>query len=150
MSTPTDPKTAKPTRANPQRGEVWRARLDPVQGSEQAKTRPVVVMSTPGVGRATMRVCVPITGRLPVHSGMTWCIPLKPTPESGLSKDSTADAAQVRALDVTRFDVRLGALDPDDVGEVAAAVALCVQHAPAPRSKPPATPQAATPSTPDE
>jgi mRNA-degrading endonuclease toxin of MazEF toxin-antitoxin module len=53
---------------NPKRGEVWRVRLNPVQGSEQeGQARPVVVLSEPPTGRPTMRLCQSV-GRRPVIS----------------------------------------------------------------------------------
>jgi mRNA interferase MazF len=115
---------------NPQRGEIWRVQLDPVRGSEQAKTRPVVVMSGAGIGRPSMRVCVPIMHWQPVHGSMLWCVPLAPSAANNLTKDSSADASQIRALDLVRFIERLGALDTYETGTVAAAVALCVGYAP--------------------
>ena len=33
------------TGSRPQRGEVWRADLDPVRGHEQAGTRPILIIS---------------------------------------------------------------------------------------------------------
>jgi mRNA interferase MazF len=44
-------------------GEVWWARLDPVVGSEQAKTRPVLVVSVNQINRAPagLSIVCPIT-----------------------------------------------------------------------------------------
>jgi mRNA interferase MazF len=110
----------------PKRGEVWRAELDPTRGSEQSKTRPVVVMNCTGVGRASMRVSVPIVHSKPVHDGMVWCVPLAPSNANGLTKDSTADASQIRALDTSRFLECIGTLQADESETIAAAVTLCV------------------------
>jgi mRNA interferase MazF len=107
---------------------VWRAQLDPVRGSEQGKTRPVVVLSEPATGRATMRLCAPVTNALPEHGGFFWCVALVPDPASGLSKSSTADAAQTRALDTARFEAKLGTLEQEDVDLIADALARCVKH----------------------
>ena len=110
---------------NPQRGEVWRVDLDPTRGRVLACSLPVVVMNEPGIGRASVRVCVPITNWQPAHAAMFWCWPLAPD-ENGLTKDSSADASQVRALDVARFIDRLGVLAGDDVEAIAEVVALTV------------------------
>ena len=118
------------TPRTPRRGEVWRAQLDPVRGSEQGKTRPVVVLTEPPTGRATMRLCVPVVNAKPEHGLMAWCAPLAPSSGSGLSKDSSADTAQTRALDLVRFGARLGTLTPAEVEAVTAALVLCVGHAP--------------------
>lgn len=111
---------------DPKRGEVWRAELDPTRGSEQSKTRPVVVMNSTGIGRASMRVSVPIVHSQPVHGGMIWCVPLAPSNASGLTKESTADASQIRALDTSRFLERIGRLEAEESETIAAAVTLCV------------------------
>ena len=113
---------------NPQRGEVWRVELDPVRGSEQAKTRPVVVLSMLGVGRPSMRVCTPIVHWQAAHLAMFWCVRLTPNTANNLTKDSSVDASQVRSLDVARFVDHLGVLDTDTISAIAAAVALCVGY----------------------
>jgi hypothetical protein len=79
-----------------------------------------------------MRICAPIIHAKPEHGGFYWCVALMPDAANGLSKDSSANAAQVRALDVVRFEVQLGALPPDDVELVAAALCHCVKQPPAP------------------
>jgi len=63
------------------------------------------------------------------HGDFFWCVALLLDPTSGLSKASTADAAQTRALDTARFEARLGALEQDDVDLIAEAVARCVKRA---------------------
>ncbi len=112
--------------ANPKRGEVWQVQLDPTIGSELQKSRPVVVMSARGVGRPTVRVCVPVTAWQPAHDALPWYAILLPSKRNGLGKQSSADASQVRALDVARFVDRLGILESEDVSQIAAAIALCV------------------------
>jgi mRNA interferase MazF len=103
------------TPLSPKRGEVWRVQLDPTRGSEQGKTRPVVVLSEPPIGRVNVRLCAPIMNALPIHGGLFWCVSLTPDATNGLTKSSTADAAQTRALDVVRFEAHLGALEVDEV-----------------------------------
>lgn len=120
-----------PQALTPRRGEVWRAQLDPALGSEQAKTRPVVVLTEPPTGRPTMRLCVPVVHAKPEHGLMAWCAPLVPNSGNGLSKDSSADTAQTRALDLQRFGAQLGTLTRAEVETVTAALVLCVGHAPA-------------------
>lgn len=116
--------------AKPKRGEVWRVELEPVIGSEQNKTRPVVVMSGGNIGRDTVFVCVPITGFQNIHAALGWYVLLAPVVANGLIKPSSADASQVRALDVERFEEKLGKLTREEVASVAEAVALCVGYEP--------------------
>jgi mRNA interferase MazF len=115
---------------NPKRGEIWRVQLDPVRGSEQGKTRPVVVLSQPPIGRPTMRLCASITGSKPEHQAMVWCAILQPDAGNGLSKDSTADTAQTRALDVARFEAKLGKVSASKMDEIKAALIRAIGGAP--------------------
>ncbi len=115
---------------NPKRGEVWRAQLDPVRGSEQAKTRPIIVLSEPPTGRATIRLCAPVMNASPQHGFLFWCVALTPQDANGLTKDSSADASQTRALDVVRFESCLGKLPPDEVDLIADALIQCVKRKP--------------------
>jgi len=110
----------------PLRGEIWRVALNPVRGSEQAKTRPVVVVGRPGFGRPSMQVCVPFTTRQPAHASMLWCVPIHSSSLNGLSKLSTADTSQIRAIDIVRFEVRLGNLSDEDLQTIVAAVMLII------------------------
>ncbi len=116
--------------AKPKRGEVWRVELEPIRGSEQDKTRPVVVMSAANIGRPTVFVCVPITGFQNAHAAFNWCVPIAPDTANGLTKPSTADASQIRALDLERFEAKLGKLAKVPVEAVAAAVVGCVGYKP--------------------
>lgn len=119
-----------PQAPDPKRGEVWRAQLDPVRGSEQGKTRPVVVLSEPPTGRASVRLCAPVMNALPVHGGLLWCIALAPNAANGLTKPSTADAAQTRVLDVVRFENKMGEVTPAEVDLIADALSECVRRQP--------------------
>ena len=121
---------------NPKRGEVWRADLDPARGSEQGKRRPVIVLSEPPTGRATVRLCVPVMNAKPEHGALFWCVSLEPDARSGLTKSSTADAAQARALDFVRFEARLGKVTPDELELITGALCLCIGRQPVPISQP--------------
>lgn len=114
---------------NPRRGEVWRVDLNPVRGSEQGKTRPVVVLSQPPTGRASVRLCAMVVHHKREHNAFFWCVELEPTDDNGLTKASSADAAQTRALDIVRFDRKLGAVAPDEMELIAAALCHCVSVA---------------------
>ncbi len=123
--------TATPEAApmpNPKRGEVWRADLEPVEGSEQGKTRPVIVLSEPPTGRASVRLCAPVMHAKPVHGGLYWCIAIAPSAANGLHKASSADAAQTRALDIVRFEEKMGEVTPEDVDLIADALSQCVRR----------------------
>lgn len=114
----------------PKRGEVWRVALEPIVGSEQDKTRPVVVISRANVGRPSVFLCVPITGFQARQAALDWYVLIAPSTANGLTKPSSADASQIRALDTERFEAKLGKLTREETESVAEAVALCVGYKP--------------------
>lgn len=127
----------------PQRGEVWRANLEPIEGSEQGKTRPVVVMSAPTTGHASTSLCAPVIHRKPLHARLFWCVELAPETTNGLTKNCSADAAQARVLDHVRFEIKLGQITPDELEAVTTALCLCVERVPVPTQPVPAQPESA-------
>lgn len=95
------------------RGAVVWVHLDPVVGAEQNKTRPAVVVSNDtanaravsrGIGVVTI---VPLTGN--VARIMPFQVFVAAT-ESGLPRDSKAQAEQVRSVDVARVGEAVGML----------------------------------------
>lgn len=104
--------------------------IDPTRGDEMQKTRPVVVLNPSDIGRASLRIVVPIIAWKPHYIAAAWMVELNPDLSNGLSKQSAADASQVRSVDVGRFILRLGELLPDDLDTVTAAAALCLGYAP--------------------
>ena len=99
------------------RGEIYRAALDPVVGSEQGGTRPVVVVQNNVGNRYSPTVIVlAVTSRmnkarLPTHIE-------EPSPIGGLPRDSVILAEQVRTLDKQRLTERLGALPESVMAQV--------------------------------
>ncbi|MBI3697403.1 MAG: type II toxin-antitoxin system PemK/MazF family toxin, partial [Acidobacteria bacterium] len=94
------------------RGDVYDARLDPVEGSEQKGSRPVVIVSRNAINSSSpIVVVVPCTtyraGRRLYPSHV-----LVRTPDGGLTADSVALSEQVRVLDKNRLLRRRGALSP--------------------------------------
>lgn len=88
------------------RGEIYLANLNPIRGSEVNKTRPVVIVSHDMLnqvveerGRGVVTV-VPLSSNVErVYSFQV----LLPAEVTGLSRDSKAQAEQVRALAYERF-----------------------------------------------
>ncbi len=110
----------------PRRGEVWGVRFDPSVGAEIRKIRPAVVLNVDSIGRLALRIVVPITDWRPALASLPWFVPLPTTIENGLTKDSGADAFQVKSVSEDRFVRFLGSIAPAQVDEIAAAVALCI------------------------
>ena len=91
------------------RGDIYFAELSPTRGSEIAKRRPVILVSNDANNRVASTVTV-----VPVTSNVSKVYPFEvflPAGDSGLPKDSKAQAQQVRTLAKERLvDSRAGQL----------------------------------------
>ena len=112
---------------NPKRGKIWLINLDPTLGAEIKKTRPAVVVSSDYIGRLPLKLVVPITNWQSSFTGSLWHIYLTPTSDNGLTKLSSADALQLRSVDVRRFIRKLGSLSTSDLQEVIKAIAIIIE-----------------------
>jgi mRNA interferase MazF len=107
----------------PQRGELYRANLDPAIGSEIAKTRPALIISNDVGNQYADRVIVaPISS-----SGLGKIYPfevyLNPG-EGGLSKASKILLDQIRTLDKSRLGQQIGILSAERMEEVNRAIRI--------------------------
>ena len=110
----------------PKRDEIWLIDFDPAVGAEIRKVRPAVVINIDSVGRLPLRMVVPLTDWKAQYGSLPWFVELPPTSENGLSKRSGADAFQTKALSEMRFVRQLGEITPDQLDEIASAIAMCV------------------------
>ena len=106
------------------RSQVWLVTLDPTVGAEIQKRRPCVVVSHDLIGALPIRVVVPITEWQERFAGRVWSVRLVPDGRNGLTKDSAADALQVRCVSKDRFVRLLGVLSTDDMIDISAALAI--------------------------
>ena len=93
------------------RGDLFWVDLNPVKGSEQAGRRPVVVIQNDVGNEAAPTVIVaPLTTK-----SFTKCYPINmPVARgvAGLKEDSTVLLSQIRTIDKTRLDRKIGHLPP--------------------------------------
>ncbi len=101
-------------------------RFDPSEGDEIKKIRTAVVVSENAIGRLRLKIVVPITEWQSRYATYPWFVQLSPTPTNGLTKQSGADAFQVKSISETRFITRLGDLTPAQLDDIANAIAICV------------------------
>lgn len=95
------------------RGDVYLARLDPVEGSEQAGKRPVILVSRDAINAASpVVVVVPCTSHHEERRIYPSQIVVR-APDGGLRNDSIALGEQVRAVSKHRLVEHWGALDPE-------------------------------------
>jgi mRNA interferase MazF len=100
------------------RGDVYWVRLDPIEDSEQAGTRPVVVVSRDAINRYSPVVVIcpfadasHVTRRYPSDVRVA-------APEGGLSKDSVVLTGQVRAVGKHRFGGYMGRLGAETMQKI--------------------------------
>jgi mRNA interferase MazF len=127
------PKTVLP---KPVRGDVFSARLDPAEGSEQAGTRPVVVFSRDSINaNSPVVVVIPITDAsnvkriYPSHTHLS-------KSAGGLRMDGVVKAEQIRAIQVSRLVGYYGRLDKNAMARIEEAIRItlgCVNTIATPR-----------------
>ena len=99
------------------RGEIWMANLNPVQGSEQAGLRPVLIFQNDRINRAVSTVIVvPFTSNLR-RAALPSCVQVAQG-EGGLTLESVTLCHQMRVLDETRLQSKLGEVSPQTMSEV--------------------------------
>ena len=99
---------------NVERWSVWLANLDPVIGSEQGKTRPVLVMR-----QTALNQTLPVVNVLPNEA-------LLPIQTANLTKESIVLCYQIRTLDKQRLVNKIGNLNAPILQEKITE-ALCFQ-----------------------
>lgn len=108
------------------RGDVYVARLNPAEGSEQAGERPVVVVSRDAINRSSpVVVIVPVTDRANKTRIYPSHVILK-AGEGGLPIESVALTEQVRAVNTTRLVRHLGQLAPQSITAIGAALKIAL------------------------
>jgi mRNA interferase MazF len=92
------------------RGNVYDARLSPTEGSEQAGTRPVIIVSRDAINlNSPVIVIVPVTKATNVKRSYPNNVPIE-RGDGGLTVDSVALGGQVRAIAKSRLQRRRGSL----------------------------------------
>jgi mRNA interferase MazF len=96
---------------NVSRWSVWRANLDPVVGSEQGRTRPIIVISASSLNNMLPVVnVIPITS-LKANRRVYPNEALLPASTGGLQFVSIALCYQIRTLDKRRLNEKFGVID---------------------------------------
>ena len=108
----------------PHRGDVFLARLDPTEGSEQAGTRPVVVVTRDAINaNSPVVVAIPFTDAANpkrIYPSHVWVA----KGSAGLRLDSIAKAEQIRAIEVSRFVAYCGKLADSQVKQLDEAIRI--------------------------
>ncbi len=78
------------------------------------------------IGRLPLRMVVPITDWKIRYVNYPWIVELPASPNSGLAKNSGADAFQTKSVSQARFVRLLGQITVAQLDDIASAIALCV------------------------
>jgi mRNA interferase MazF len=95
------------------RGEIRLVDLEPVRGEEANKRRPAVIVSNDGANAGAERLGRGVVTVVPVTSSIDQVYPfqvLLRAVDTGLQRDSKAQAEQVRAVAIQRLGARIGAV----------------------------------------
>ncbi len=98
------------------RGEIHLVDLDTARGAEANERRPAVIVSNDGANSAAERLGRGVVTIVPATSNTEQVFPfqvLLPASETGLQRDSKAQAEQVRSVAVERIGGRIGVVPPD-------------------------------------
>jgi mRNA interferase MazF len=100
----------------PMQYEIWIANLEPGNGSEPGKIRPVVILQSDILHQAGHGSTIACAISSQPRDGVSLIrIQVKPTDENGLKKQSYILADQIRALDLSRLQEKIGQLDNETI-----------------------------------
>lgn len=112
---------------NIKRSQIWDVDLKPTKGAEIEKERPCVVVSSDRMHKIPLKLVVPVTGWNDHYQNYIWHIKIKPNPQNGLTKISSANAFQVRTVSVERFTRYRGYVSQDVIDDIVSAIAIVVE-----------------------
>ncbi len=99
------------------RGEIWLADLNPTRGSEQAGSRPVLILQNDAINAFTSTlIAVPLTTNLR-RATLPSCVRVD-RGEGGLANDSVVLCHQLRVLDKSRLYRKLGLVSRQTIDDV--------------------------------
>lgn len=100
------------------RGDVYDARLNPTEGSEQAGIRPVIIVSRDAINQySPVIVVVPVTKAANVKRAYPNNVAISQG-KGGFTVDSVALGGQVRAIATSRLLRQRGSLSPHIMEQV--------------------------------
>ncbi|MDP1727862.1 MAG: type II toxin-antitoxin system PemK/MazF family toxin [Bacteroidota bacterium] len=97
-------------------GEIWQANLNPIEGSEQAGFRPVLIISGNLANEyAPVIVCCPLTTKLKNYKGNPI---LEPNKQNGLKVKSEVMTIHIRSLSKNRLKKRIGVVPKETIQQL--------------------------------
>ena len=105
-------------------GEIYWVNLDPTIGDEIKKRRPVIILNGGHDKHLKLAIVVPVTAWSPYWDENPFFVTLKPNAKNGLSKKSSVDCFQVRAISHNRFVKKIGKISNTEIHLIKMAIAL--------------------------
>jgi mRNA interferase MazF len=94
-------------------GEIWLTNLNPIEGSEQAGVRPVVIVSGNALNdNAKVVWCCPLTTQIKNYHGN---LQINPSASNGLQLKSEVLTLHVRSLSKSRLKQKMGRINLDEL-----------------------------------
>ena len=109
------------------RGEIRFVDFDPARSGEANKRRPAVLVSNDGANTTAAKLGRGVVTVIPITTNVDRVYPFQvliPARESGLERDSKAQAEQVRSVSVERVTDRIGTIPPNVMLEIDEALRL--------------------------
>ena len=97
-------------------GEIWFTDLNPIQGSEQAGFRPVVIVSGNLLNDlSNLVICCPLTTKIKNYHGN---VVLEPDKTNGLKQTSEILTFHIRSLAKSRLKQKIGKIKNDELKSI--------------------------------
>jgi len=92
------------------RGDIWIADLNPIQGSVQSGVRPVIIFQNSIIAQySSTIIIIPLTSNLR-RADLPTCLKIL-ADSNGLDEDSVALCHQIRAIDKSRLKNKIGSIN---------------------------------------
>ena len=105
-------------------GEIYSVNLDPTIGDEIKKRRPAIIINGGHDKHLKLAIVVPVTAWSPYWDENPFFVTLKPNSKTGLSKKSSVDCYQIRAISHNRFVKKIGSISNTEINLIKKAIAL--------------------------
>ena len=109
------------------RGEIRLVDLDPIRGAEANKRRPAVIVSNDGANMIAARLRHGVVTVVPVTTNTSRIYPFQVlllAADTGLERNSKAQAEQIRTVAVERLGGRIGVVPPAVMADLDEALRL--------------------------
>jgi mRNA interferase MazF len=107
-------------------GDMYLAQLDPIKGSEQSGTRPVLIISGNSFNaNGSLYIACPVTSKIKNYYGDAV---LEPTIKNGLKETSEVLGFQIRTLSGERLVQKIGQISPDQVKKIVAGIEVLLRY----------------------